>query len=173
MLIRTLERSDDRDGFACGDPSLDAFLARYAWQNQRRHHLGVTYVAVEEASRRVLGYFTIAAASLRGDSAESSKRGGYRELPALRIARLAVDRRVQKQGIGAALLGAALRIAADESARIGCAGVLVDANADAIGFYRRFGFEPVRLVVGGGALRPRPVPMFLSTAKIARAMEDR
>lgn len=45
-------------------PSLDTFLERHAWQNQQRHHLGVTYIAVDDASRRVVGYFTAAMAAI-------------------------------------------------------------------------------------------------------------
>jgi len=93
MLIRPLERSDIREGFSCGEPALDRFLERYAWQNQRRYHLGVTYVAVDDATRRVLGYFTLAAASVSPDGSVAPAPGGYEELPAIRIARLAVDRR--------------------------------------------------------------------------------
>lgn len=157
-------------GFCCGEPSLDVFLERYAWQNQTRHHLGVTYVAVEEVSRRVLGYFTIAAASVAPEGEAAVVAGGYASIPVLRIARLAVDKRVQDMGLGAELLHAALTIALAESERIGCAGVMVDARSASVGFYERFGFRAMTVVVGGGAARPRPVPMFVSLGQVRRAL---
>jgi predicted N-acetyltransferase YhbS len=171
MLVRTLERSDVRAGFSCGEASLDAFLERYAWQNQTRHHLGVTYAAVDDRARRVVGYFTIAAASLSTDGAAARLTpGGYREIAVLRVARLAVDIRVQGIGLGSELLHAALRVAFDESGRMGCAGLMVDARPDATGFYERFGFRALRLLVGGGASRPRPVPMWLSIGSVRKAL---
>lgn len=170
MQVRTLERSDVRDGFTCGEPSLDLFLERYAWQNQTRHHLGVTYVAVDDKTRRVVGYFTVAAASISSDSQVAIPAGGYAEIPVLRVARLAVDTRVQGVGVGAQLLRAALLIALEESGRIGCAGVMVDARAEATGFYERYGFRPLGVLAGGGAVRPRPVPLFLAINSVRAAL---
>jgi predicted N-acetyltransferase YhbS len=169
MPIRSLERSDVREGFSCGSPQLDRFLAQYAWQNQRRHHLGVTYVAVDDSSRRVLGYFTLAAASVSTDDSPIRLPGGYAEIPALRIARLAVDERVQGVGLGTELLRAALGIALAESERIGCAGVIVDALPEAVGYYERFGFATMGVVAGAGAARPRPALMWLGIGAIRAA----
>ena len=167
MRVRTLERSDVRDGFTCGEPSLDAFLVRYAWQDQTRHRLGVTYVAVDDTTRRVVGYFTLAAASLSSDACGHA--AAYSEVPVLRIGRLAVDSRVQGVGVGSELLHAALRIALDQSKLVGCVGVLVDARSESVGFYERFGFQSIAALVGGTAVRPRPVPVFLSIGRIRRA----
>ncbi len=118
LTIRTLERSDVRSGFSCGEPSLDVLLERYAWQNQQRHHLGITYVAVDDTSRRVVGYFTAAMPAIAPEVSHGTiAPGGYSSVPALRIARLAVDHRAQGAGIGSELLYAALRLALDESDR--------------------------------------------------------
>lgn len=172
MRIRTLERSDVRAGFSCGDPSLEAFLERYAWQDQTRHHLGVTYVAVDDRTRRVVGYFTLAGASITPDALPGAVPvGGYPEVPVLRIGRLAVDTRVQSAGVGSELLRAALLIAVEQAGRVGCVGVLVDARAEAVGFYERFGFERISVVVGRAPERPRPVTMFLSVRRITQALE--
>lgn len=169
MKVRTLERSDIREGFECGEPSLDAFLQRYAWQDQTRYHLGVTYVAVDERTRRVVGYFTLAAASISSEGAQVEQSGGYGDLPVIRLARLAVDKRVQGAGVGSDLLRAALRIAGEESRRVGCVGVMVDARPEGVGFYERFGFRAMTVLVGASSARPRPVPMFLSIAGALRA----
>jgi len=171
MQIRPLERSDVREGFRCGEPSLDVFIERYAWQNQTRHHLGVTYVAVDDATRRVVGYFTLAAASISSDASPRPVPGGYSEIPVIRIGRLAVDRRVQGVGLGRTLVHAALTIALAESERIGCAGVAVDALADAVPFYQQFDFLPMRTpLVGGSPVRPRPVAMYLEIGTIRTAL---
>lgn len=172
MRIRTLERSDVRAGFSCGEPSLDVFLERYAWQNQRRHHLGVTYVAVDDETRRVVGYFTAAMAALSpADSPNPRGSASHPPAPVLRIARLAVDQRLQGVGVGGELLYAALRLALAESERVGCGGVLVDALPGAVGFYERFGFERLTVLVGASPVRPRPVPMYLGLSEARRAVE--
>lgn len=173
MLIRTLERSDRRDGFTCGEPALDIFLQRYAWQNQKRYHLGVTYVAVDERSHRVVGYFTAAAGSISRDSVAGPLRvaGGYDSIPIMRIARLAVDRRMQGVGIGSELVRAALLLAMSESTRVGCAGVVVDALPTSVAFYERFGFQAIGVRVGTSTGRPKPVPMMITMGVIRRAAE--
>ena len=58
MEIRALRASDDRSPFQSGDEALDRFFHRYAGQNQFRHYIGVTYVAVD--GRRILGFTTVA-----------------------------------------------------------------------------------------------------------------
>jgi len=171
MLIRSLERSDVREGFGCGEPSLDRFLRHYAWQNQSRYRLGVTYVSVDDLSRRVLGYFTLAFASVSSDESPVRLPTGYAELPCIRIGRLAVDERVQGMGLGSELVRAALMITLAESERVGCAGVIVDALHEAVGFYERFGFRPLGVHAGAGATRPRPTLMWLGVGTIQRAAE--
>lgn len=44
--VRRLEPHDDRTRFRSGNVELDRFFLRYAGQNQFRHHIGTTYVAV-------------------------------------------------------------------------------------------------------------------------------
>jgi GNAT superfamily N-acetyltransferase len=173
MKVRALERSDVRAGFSCGEPSLDTFLERYAWQDQARHHLGVTYVAVDDHTRRVVGYFTLAGASISPDAAdERIAAGGLSEVPVVRIGRLAVDSRVQHIGVGSELLHAALRICLEQAGRVGCVGALVDALPESVAFYERFGFRSLSVLVGRAAVRPRPVPMFLSIGRIRAALAD-
>ncbi|MBP6735439.1 MAG: hypothetical protein KA142_12280 [Chromatiaceae bacterium] len=48
LTIRRLAPDDDRDRFSSGHPDLDRFFHRFAGQNQFRHHVGVTYIAVED-----------------------------------------------------------------------------------------------------------------------------
>ncbi len=57
--IRVLRADDDRGMFRSGDESLDLFFHRFAGQNQFKHHVGVTYLAVEGS--RILGFATMRA----------------------------------------------------------------------------------------------------------------
>ena len=46
LELRPLLESDDRTGFSCGQGDLDRYFQHFAGQNQFRHQLSVTYVAI-------------------------------------------------------------------------------------------------------------------------------
>lgn len=169
MDIRALRGSDDRASFRSGDASLDSFFQKYAGQNQFRHHIGVTYVAVDGA--RILAFVTVAPGEVEIERLPPSARKALPRypIPVLRLGRLAVDESAQGQGLGAQLLrfvfGLALRMA-DE---YGCLGILVDAKPGAVLFYEKYGFAALDVLEGGSDARPRNTPLFLSVAEIRRA----
>jgi len=171
MEIRALREQDDRTGFRSGDPDLDRFFVKYAGQNQFRHHIGTTYVAVD--SERIVGYATVAAGQIEGEDLPSvlrRKLPGY-PLPVLRLARLAVEATAQDRGVGRALLRHVLALALDMSDRLGCVGVVVDAKPAAVDYYSRYGFSPLELVVGQMESRPEPQPMFLPLALVTAVLK--
>jgi GNAT superfamily N-acetyltransferase len=104
VVVRPLARSDDRSGFCCGDIELDRFFLRYAGQNQFRHHIGNTYVAVD--GERILGFVTVSPGEVAGATVaeHTRKRLPDYPLPILRVSRLAVEHRAQRRGIGKLLL---------------------------------------------------------------------
>jgi predicted N-acetyltransferase YhbS len=170
MEVRALRQTDYRTAFRSGDPDLDRFFVKYAGQNQFRHHIGTTYVAVEAA--RVLGYATVAAGQIEGETlpvALRRKLPGY-PLPVLRLARLAVDEGAQERGVGGTLLRHVLAMAVDMSAQLGCVVVVVDAKAGAVSYYARFGFTPLEVDIGNLESRPEPQPMFLPIALVKEAL---
>jgi GNAT superfamily N-acetyltransferase len=170
MEIRPLRGTDDRTAFRSGDPDLDRFLVKYAGQNQFRHHIGTSYVAVE--GERILGYATVAAAHVEGEDLPLRFRRKLPRypLPVLRLARLAVDSTAQDRGVGKALLRHVFLLALAMAERYGCVGVVVDAKARAVDFYTRFGFSPVEVTHGRMDSRPAPTPMFLPLAHIEEAL---
>ena len=166
--VRPLRPEDDRRSFRSGDPDLGRFFAKYAGQNQFKHHIGTTYVAVLDGL--IVGFATVSAAAIAVDelSASLSRRLPRYPLPVLRLARMAVDTRVQGQGLGAQLLKAVFVLALEMAQRVGCIGVVVDAKDKAVDFYKNYGFEPIRLVEGELGDRPRPLPMFLALGSVPR-----
>jgi GNAT superfamily N-acetyltransferase len=162
--IRALRRDDDRSSFLSGDETLDLFFRRYAGQNQFRHHVGVTHVAVE--GERILGFVTVSPATLDADDLPSGRRMPPYPVPVLRVARLAVDHRAQRLGVGKALLRAAFELAEWMRDEVGCVGVLVDAKEHAVGYYRDLGFEVVTTVEGASRARPATTAMFLSLGSV-------
>ena len=169
MEIRALREADERSAFRSGDPDLDRFFQRFAAQNQFRHYVGVTYVAVEGQS--VLGYATVSPGHVEIEGLPAVERGKLPRypLPVLRLARLAVDLPAQGRGIGGRLLRYVLELAVRMAGDYGCVGVVVDAKPGAIEFYARCGFAPVDAVAGASEARPRPAPMFLALRAIKAA----
>jgi predicted GNAT family N-acyltransferase len=169
MEIRPLAKADDRSTFRSGDPDLDAFFEKYAGQNQFKHHIGATYVAIEEG--RICGYVTVAPADIESDDlpAATRRRLPAYPLPVLRIGRLATDIATRGQGVGKALLRYAFTLAREMRDRYGCVGVLVDAKPGAVDFYAKYGFVALDVVEGQSDARPQPTVMFLPLAEIETA----
>jgi predicted N-acetyltransferase YhbS len=168
--IRPLQPADVLRPFTCGNEDLDRFFRRFAANNQFTHHIGATYVAAD--GETILGFVTIAAASLSRDALPSRLRKGLPSYPppALRLARLGIATAVQKQGGGAQLLRYVLGLAMELSDRAGCVGVVVDAKPESAGFYQRFGFMPLELLEGQAGGSPAPLSMFLPLADVRAAL---
>jgi GNAT superfamily N-acetyltransferase len=166
MEIRILHEADDRSRFVSGDPDLDRFFQRFAGQNQFRHHLGTTYVAVEGAD--VVGFATVSPGQLEIDDLPVGRRKQLPRypLPVLRLARLAVDQRFRSQGVGRRLTRFVLYLAVRLADDFGCVGVLVDAKPGAVAFYRELGFLELEPVEGQVATRPTAASMLLPLAEI-------
>jgi ribosomal protein S18 acetylase RimI-like enzyme len=145
-LVRLDARLHDRNGFTCGEPTLDAYLRHQAGQHQR-DGIATTHVLVDDsATSRILGYCSLAAAQANLDDLQPTdrKRLPAYPVPAVRIGRLAVAIDGQGNGYGALLLGHAVNCAMQLRTQLGVKLVLVDAlNERAARFYRACGFREV------------------------------
>lgn len=133
------------DGFDSGRPSLDAFLIDMARFNHRQGYARTTVIA--DGDLRVVAYHALCAGVISRDAAprEVKAHGAPADIPVALLARLAVDRRHQGKGLGAALLQNALLSVIAASERVAFRAVMVHAlNDAAIGFYSRYGFRPAR-----------------------------
>ncbi|HEY2839752.1 MAG TPA: GNAT family N-acetyltransferase [Pirellulales bacterium] len=141
-LIAPLAKEHDRASFDCGRPLLNDWLKFRAGQFQKRD-LARTYVAVEEGSSAVMGYYAISnhRVSYEDLPSATSKSLPRLDVPVVLLGRLAVDRRAQGQGLGALLLIDALRKSQHLADQVGVLAVEVDAIDDiAAAFYRKYGF---------------------------------
>jgi predicted N-acetyltransferase YhbS len=172
ISLRRLRPSDDRTTFDCGQVDLDRFFVKYAGQNQFRHHVGTTYVAVDDADR-IVGFATVSPSRIevRDLPTMKTKRLPSYPLPALRLARLAVHQQVQGVGVGSALLRAVFILAHQMAHSFGCVGVLVDAMADAIAYYKRYSLFELTALRGALGDRPKPTIMFLELGAIPNAAD--
>jgi hypothetical protein len=96
-----MSQRHDRDAFACGEEALNESLRRYA---RRSHQLGgaKASLAIRDAEpETVPGFRSLCPASVEyARTPEIVRRGLARcDVPAFRLARLAVDRNVKGQGL--------------------------------------------------------------------------
>lgn len=145
--IQPLSRRLDREGFDCGSEALNAFLKSTARQHQDRG-ISRTFVLLDPDlgdPTQIIGFFTLSACEgVASDLPESLAKRLPRNVPAVLLGRLAVDRRFQGRGYGGALLVEAIRRVAATSTQIGIVGLFVDAKDDrAAAFYRKYGFVPL------------------------------
>ncbi len=169
VLIRRLEEDDEVEQFDCSDEPLNSYLQRHAWANQQKSSIGVTYVALDEAApRTVIGYFTLATASVPRDAFPGKYVRGLPpyELPLILLARLAVDRRFSGKGLGHALISEAFKIALRVADDVGCRCIITDAYRDRIGWYARYGFIALQGAAEGG-----PQRMFLDIRTLRMALQ--
>jgi GNAT superfamily N-acetyltransferase len=126
-----IARHHDRKGFDCGQPDLNAFLARYARQS---HESGSakTYCAVDAVDgKTILGFYTISPGQVELDPVPLAARprgGGHYALSGFRLARLAVSKICQGRGLGGHLLANAIERCMRVSAEVGGTALLVDAK---------------------------------------------
>jgi GNAT superfamily N-acetyltransferase len=128
-------------------PSLVDYLRRFALRHAEKDLLARTFLALEDDAgrERLAGYFTLTTASVDRrmvGAMESLDRLPSFPIPALLLARLAVDERVQGQGLGRYLfeeaLGLTLQLA--RSGPVAFRLFVTDAiDEAAAGFYERFG----------------------------------
>ncbi|MCL2009445.1 MAG: GNAT family N-acetyltransferase [Synergistaceae bacterium] len=121
---------------------MNQYLLRQAGQDVRKYY-AILFVAVESATSKIIGYYTLANTSVNLDDVPSALRKKlpkYAAVPAIRLGRLAVDVTAQGYGVGAQLLAdAAIRSVLNVSA---WAFMTVDAkDSKACAFYKKFGFD--------------------------------
>jgi GNAT superfamily N-acetyltransferase len=132
---------EDRAGFVSGREPLDRYLRSQATQDVRRR-MAACFIATEIATRRIAGFYTLAAADIPVTDVSpvlTRKLPRYPTIPAARIGRLVVDQRYRGLKLGSVLLAdAATRAARSDVAVL---AMIVDAkDAAAEAFYRHHGF---------------------------------
>jgi len=107
---RPLGRRNTREIFGCGITSLDTWLVEHA-PGADAAGSARTYIVVDEEQDRVVGYCALTVASLEREEAtgRGSKGLPRHPIPAMLLARLAVDESVQGAGVGATLLADAMQ----------------------------------------------------------------
>ena len=139
--IEALAPDHDRASFVCGSDPLDRYFREQASQDMRRR-TSACYVAIDEATNAIAGYYTLAAGSVPLtdlSEAMAKKLPRYPLVPVARVGRLAVSVAFQKRQLGSALLwDAGLRAM---QSGMGVFALVVDAkDKNAAAFYEHHGF---------------------------------
>ncbi len=145
LVVEQLKpKRHDRDGFACGEPTLDAYLHQQAAQHHR-DGISTTHVLVDDVDPAcILGYYSLSAAQLLlSDLQEADrKRLPNYPVPAIRMGRLVVSSSEQGKGHGDYLLAHAVARSLGLREQLGVHVLLVDAlHEKAARFYRAYGFR--------------------------------
>ena len=141
-----ISKRHDREAFDCGDAALNEFLQRYA---RKSHEMGgaKTFLAIDDADNKtVLGFYSLSPASIEYAMApEVIRRGLARhDVPAFRLERLAVDLKVQGQGLGGQLLLSAGKRCLLASAEVGGVAMLINAKNERVAaWYASYGSLPL------------------------------
>lgn len=161
-----ISKKHDRGGFDCGESALNEFLQRYA---RKSHDLGgaKTFLAVDDSDNEtILGFYSLSPASVEYARTPEivRRRLGRYEVPVFRLARLAVDRRVQGQGLGGQLLLAAGRRCLLASVEVGGVALLIDAKTERVAaWYAAYGAVP---------LMDAPLTLLLPLATIRAVLQS-
>jgi GNAT superfamily N-acetyltransferase len=130
------------EGFDCGREELNRYLLRYAWTNQQA---GAAQTYVGLVGDAVVGYYTLAVGQVtREEAPERLTKGLARHpVPIMLLARLAVSRAAQGQGVGKGLLRDAMQRTLQAADIAGIRAFAVHAkDDDARRFYEKFDFIP-------------------------------
>ena len=139
-----LDRRHRLDEFECGEPALDEWLKRHA---RSAHAAGSArvFVSTLEGGETVVGYYALAAAQVAPEGATERALKGQprtRPVPAILLARLAVDREHQRAGFGRSILQDVMLRCLDAAEAIGARVLLVHAKHEAAkAWYMQYGFE--------------------------------
>lgn len=159
VRIEALASHHERRAFACGVEALDEYLKRFARQHADAN-VSRSYVAADGATVR--GFYSLSMSGIRRNNLPAKLHNRFPNfpLPVARLARLAVDLRHQRQGLGDLLLADALQRCLRLSEEIGMIGVIVDAKDEhARGWYERYEFE---------RLPDLPLTLWLPTTALVR-----
>ncbi len=141
-VCESLGSHHDRTQFDCGVPVLNDYLVKYASQDVKRK-VSAVFVLVERTEpNRIIGYYTLCAASVSLSELPvevRKKLPRYPEIPAILIGRLARD--INFPGLGALLLADAITRCARVAKEIAASLIIVDSKGvAATRFCGKFGF---------------------------------
>jgi GNAT superfamily N-acetyltransferase len=140
--IEKLSPGHDLAEFDCGDGVLTRWLQKYALASQNAN-TAQTYLGLADAN--VIGFYSLAAGQIDYDQASPRLQKGIARhpIPTIHLARLAVDLRWQRQGVGHGLMKDAVFRTLQAAEIAGIRAITVHAkDENAARYYQQFDFAP-------------------------------
>ncbi len=164
LKIETVSRDHNRSGFDCGNDALNQYLKKIARQHLNKG-LSRTFVLVDDnIPTEILGFFTLVSCEIFVDKLPRKYAKKYpSKAPAAKLARLAVAKDRQRQGLGTHMMINAVERVIRVSQDLGIIGFFVDAKDNkAKAYYEQFGFIQ---------LPDNPLELFLPLATLRNAYD--
>lgn len=139
--VEKLLKTHDLTTFDCGNERLNTWLKRFALTNL---YSDSAQTFIVHRGGGAVGFYSLTAGSVRPEEAPARIAKGLAKHPigVILLARLAVDKREQGNGLGKALLKDALLRIMTAADTVGARAVLVHAiDEQARNFYEHFNFE--------------------------------
>ncbi|WP_028647507.1 GNAT family N-acetyltransferase [Nocardiopsis sp. CNT312] len=142
FVCQPLNQEHELGSFSSGKGEIDVWLRRSALHS-RANNTAATFVWCEEGSREVVAYYSFTSMTLEKEELPKAlARGSMHRVPAVLLARLALDSRFQGQGLGPVLLVDTFERALAGNEIFAVRFFVVDAlDEDAYTFYGKHGFR--------------------------------
>lgn len=147
-VVQKFEKaSHDREAFSCGVPTMDRWFKQSISEQIRQNRVRV-WCAVDK-NGKVAGFYGLCAHSIEPEKAAALKQGKERHpIPTVYLVALAVDKNLQGQGLGGALMADAIAKALEISEAIGVKAIILDVSEDKnfarrMAFYKKVGFQHI------------------------------
>lgn len=133
-------KSNDRRRVIKHSQEMENFLKTEALQEQNKH-LNKTHLLVDIESKKIAGYISICNDNLRiEDSEKNFFQFKYYTIPALKIARLAIDNHYKNLGLGKYLISYAAYLGTLIREYSGLVFLTLDCYSHRISYYEHIGF---------------------------------
>jgi predicted N-acetyltransferase YhbS len=140
VSVRRLQQGDDVAEFSCDVPELEAYLREYAREGEAGRYSS-TFVAIKD--EKVVGFATVTADMLFRGRVNTDGFAPHQSLPIMLLTHIAVETRLQKQGIGSELMATVLQQVPHMAEMPGCLGLFLDSRQQSMVFYEKLGFVPM------------------------------
>ncbi len=139
LVIVPLNEHHSLLSFNCLNSELNDFLKNDALDDQNNL---ITRTSLCFWNDELAGFVALVADTIEAKAViDGIERYKYSKYPAIKIARLAVDSRFERKGIGTYLVKIVMGQALSICNNIGCRYILVDSKEESTGFYGKYGFK--------------------------------